>query len=436
MRDLRKESPRGDSAERLVELATQANPEIAQTALAALLSLEGHPNLTWIAATVATELSSSHFPEVEDDGTRDRSRQEAYRLEVRQRALSALTDGTLSVLAQPPEPWVQRPHRWIGRRGSEVQLEWRHPEFDFDPNFAAKVTGRFPVEAWMSDAERRQRFLTYLDKLVAWSKERLFPSWVDDDQRRQRSTELLEWLDALSDLVARSSAFLPADETISRFVKPIGDHDHEDALNFVADLTRNIVWRHVYDAPAVTDDAITVLRYCLERMLRDKVFDKDSYRAGQVHGFDLPAMIRNLLFVSVTDIPGAARFANGNWSDLRRVLPLVDAMMKHAGWSPFVMDTYLKLCERAGQSFPIQAFASHIVPNLDAQSSHPQGWVDAMIPARIAGVVQQLAEANHPLNKRQARDLLAILDRLVDMGDRRAAALQQSEHFRGVQLVE
>lgn len=29
---------------------------------------------------------------------------------------------------------------------------------------------------------------------------------------------------------------------------------------------------------------------------------------------------------------------------------------------------------------------------------------------------------------------LVILDRLVDIGDRRAAALQQSEHFRGIQV--
>ena len=59
-------------------------------------------------------------------------------------------------------------------------------------------------------------------------------------------------------------------------------------------------------------------------------------------------------------------------------------------------------------------------------------WIT--IAARISGVGEVLAEANHPLTRANARDLLIVLDRLVDMGDRRAAALQQSEHFRGVQL--
>ena len=66
------------------------------------------------------------------------------------------------------------------------------------------------------------------------------------------------------------------------------------------------------------------------------------------------------------------------------------------------------------------------------QETHPLMWSGTTIAARIAGVVQRLAELNFPLAVKDARALLGILDRLVDMGDRRAAALQQSEQFRGV----
>jgi hypothetical protein len=57
------------------------------------------------------------------------------------------------------------------------------------------------------------------------------------------------------------------------------------------------------------------------------------------------------------------------------------------------------------------------------------------IPAAIAGLVQAHADRLHPLPTELARNLLHILDALVDLGDRRSAALQLSESFRGVRLL-
>lgn len=106
--------------------------------------------------------------------------------------------------------------------------------------------------------------------------------------------------------------------------------------------------------------------------------------------------------------------------------------MQRAGWSVFVIGTYFTLCERAGAAFPIDTFTRQITTLSDARGNYPAKWVGTNIPARLSGVVQVLAGANHPLTRPQARDLLSILDRLVDMGDRRAAALQQSENISGV----
>jgi hypothetical protein len=47
--------------------------------------------------------------------------------------------------------------------------------------------------------------------------------------------------------------------------------------------------------------------------------------------------------------------------------------------------------------------------------------------------VQRLADANFPLRLGQAQALLRILDALIDLGDRRSAALEQTEAFKGVQ---
>lgn len=53
---------------------------------------------------------------------------------------------------------------------------------------------------------------------------------------------------------------------------------------------------------------------------------------------------------------------------------------------------------------------------------------------RMAGLVGVFAEREQPLPSELAQAMLRILDRLVDMGDRRSAALQASEVFKNVRL--
>ena len=278
---LRKREVRPEFGKQLLTLAADANPHIAQTAMTALLRLKDAPNLAWVTAAMATELFSMHFPDINEEGERDRSLQEAHRLEARQRALARLNHEAVVSLAPPPTAWILAPRRRRSWDHSPPIVKWREPDFDFYPGSAASITAEFPVETWLSSQDRREAFLIYLQQLVRWTSDRLFPEWADADERRRRSTDMFEWLNALADLVAR-----------------------------------------------------------------------DGY----------------------------------------------------------------------------------VIPSIEAQKDNPHMWSDSTIPARIAGVVQRLAETNYPPSPSQARDLLEILDLLVDMGDRRSAALQQSEYFRGVQL--
>jgi hypothetical protein len=137
----------------------------------------------------------------------------------------------------------------------------------------------------------------------------------------------------------------------------------------------------------------------------------------------------------VKNAPGAARFANGEWTDLPRLLPLIEKLMLAAGWSAGVMDAYLLLCERAAANFLIEAFARHVSASMDATAFRQENWNSSGTSAGVSTAIQRLAEAHYPLTRDQARRLLILLDRLVDMGDRRAAALQQSEHFPSIQIA-
>jgi hypothetical protein len=433
--DLRSGTPRPDSADRLMTFAADENPSVSSTAITGALLLHGaSPKLAWVAAVLASDLFIAHRPVFRNEAW-DASAQAEYRRASRQRARQALTDGGDAQLRAPPPAWMRGTSRRGNRRAANPQeADWGYPEVDFDAQFAAKVVGHFPVEAWCQSADYRGAFLTYLDALVRWTTDRLSPNSADSKKHDRRPTDLFEWIRALSGLIARILPFLPVDELIHRYIVPFSRHAREDDLEVVSIITDKVIFRYVYDAPTVTDPTLAVLQHCLERMLQEPAFNPSDGRAGEINSHYLLAMVRDILLVSVENAPGATRFANGDWSDLPRLLPIIDFLMGRAGWSVSVMETYLTLCERAAAAFPINTFINHLKDVCDEEGLFPNKWSGSTIAARISGVVQVLAEANHPLTLANARDLLIVLDRLVDMGDRRAAALQQSEHFRGVQL--
>ena len=115
-------------------------------------------------------------------------------------------------------------------------------------------------------------------------------------------------------------------------------------------------------------------------------------------------------------------------------MPLVSRLVGSIGWSTFAMDVFLRLCERAGASYPLDSFVEQANTVLGAVVSGKGSWVGTTLPARTAAVVQGLAEAHYPVQVNQARGLLRILDALIDLGDRRSVALEQSEVFRGIQV--
>ena len=71
-----------------------------------------------------------------------------------------------------------------------------------------------------------------------------------------------------------------------------------------------------------------------------------------------------------------------------------------------------------------------------AISARPELWSGSLISARISARVQSYAKALHPLTQEDKTRLLQVLDGLIDLGDRRAVALEQSEAFRDFQRAD
>ena len=115
-------------------------------------------------------------------------------------------------------------------------------------------------------------------------------------------------------------------------------------------------------------------------------------------------------------------------------MPLVDRMVRVAGRHPYVARQFVTLCERSGAAYLADTFAEQVLAQIvDRRLS--AGWKGSLVPAAIAALVQAHADRQHPLPAALTRKLLQVLDALADLGDRRSAALQQSESFRGVRLA-
>ena len=429
--DRRASIPRKDTAQRLVKLTAHPNEGVAQNAFSALFR-DSDEHIRWVAAKLAMDLSIYHDVEISDDGTRDNTGEQNARKQSLACALRCLKKKTPTPFTDVPPPWVKA----TDKRSALRFGAWHDANPSFIPQYAAKLFPRFPVEVWCQSPVYKPMFERTLMQLVSWTAERLMPSWRDEKSRHERdhsTTELIEWNHVLGDLLARAAPFFDTEVVRRDFLAPFLTDD-EKGLAVLAAFAEMTVTRQVFDAPTVPINTVALLSDCVERAVRDPVFNPNRYRAGQLNGFDLPKLIEALLFVKLDkEAPGAARFANGDWSQIAIIIPLVTRLVATTGWSVFVMQKFLTLCERADVSYPIDAFSQQANAVLASIANAKGSWAGTLLPARIAASVQRLADANFPLHLDQAQELLKVLDALIDLGDRRSAALEQTEAFKEVQ---
>lgn len=347
--------------------------------------------------------------------------------------------------AQGPLPaWVRPRPSWV-RAASDAENPqtldgeeddgWQSTDDLWDGRYAANVLQRVPVTAVMASAGRAH-FVDALEAYIGWTLDTINPVWRTERRRgRERGdANLYEWEDQLGRMVASVAPHLPADEILQRLLRPILAQPDEIAMRLLAPFTVSLVCGEVLDAPEVRGDTLHLLQAVLDRTLENDDLRRSPYNDGRMGGFDLPKLVDSLMFVVVERAPGATRFANGVWDDLGHVISLVDRMVRVAGWHPYVARQFVTLCERSGAAYPADTFADQVLAQ-NVEGRLPAGWKGSLVPAAIAALVQAHADRQHPLPAGLAGKLLQVLDALVDLGDRRSAALQQSESFRGVRLA-
>lgn len=347
-------------------------------------------------------------------------------------------------LPLPPPAWVKiEPGK--GRRGrrryDEYDIDdaadatevWCEPDGFWHSKQAAKILECIPFGEVLNSSAKTV-LLDFLAGLLNWTNQKNAPPWVKPGRRDRSATQLYEWTHALGSRLGHVAGLIQLADFQNRFLDPILALNGENCWALLSPFASTYVCAYVYDAPVVPVDAVAMLDLCLGRLLQDSAFERDDYRSGEFYGFDQPRLVRVLMFVSVERADLAARYVNGDWSEISRILPLIDRFVRAGGWAASVMGPYLTLCERARASYPAEAFADQVLAIIGDGPDNLKGWHGTFIPARIADLVQHFAHRDAPMALALSQKFLRILDMLVDMGDRHSAALQLSAAFREIRL--
>ena len=349
-------------------------------------------------------------------------------------------------LPLPPTAWV-RVTEIDGRKGLWHDHEDEYDTSDFvDPNEqwapsptywysqkAAKIFALIPTELVLKSAPA-PKFLELLDGQLSWLISKFSPPWVKPGSRDRSQSNEFEWTHELGRSLGKIAGHRSLADIEARFLDPIFALEGENCWALLAPLVDIYICAYVYDIQTMPKDAVPLLERCLDRLLKASEFKSSYHSGGELHGFDQPSLAKSLMFVSVERAALAARYANGDWSEVDRILPVVDRYVRSAGWASTIMSHFLTLCERSKTNYPAGIFAKQVLEVIGGKVPL-KGWHGTFLPARIAGLVQHFAHRETPMPLELGQDLLRILDLLVDMGDRRSAALQLNESFREIRTA-
>ncbi|MCW8929629.1 MAG: ATP-binding protein [Gammaproteobacteria bacterium] len=392
--------------------------------------------LTWAALNLAFSLC--HVP----PSPRDKLRQRGKVLHLSSEA-QAEVDAALAFYENgsgwpsfplPPPAWVklesEKGRTWHqSHEEYDANEVWVEPDVFWHSKQAANILERIPFDK-MLNGGTKNTLLDFLSGVLDWTNQKNEPPWVNPRRRDHSTTHILEWTHSLGSNLGRIAGLLPLSEFQTRFLEPILRLEGDNCWTLLSPFISTYICAYVYDAPVIPVDAVATLDLCLDRFLQASAFKRNNYRSGEFSGFEQPKLVRTLMFVSVEHTALAARYVNGDWSEINLIVPLIDRFVRAGGWAASVMDPFLTLCERARANYPSEAFADQVLSIIDDGPDNLKGWHGTFIPARIAELVQYFAHRDTPMKQALAQKFLRILDMLVDMGDRRSAALQLSEAFR------
>jgi hypothetical protein len=419
----------------LTELCANPYEEIAVAAFGALFSAwPRYPEVAWGAMQLAAAIALYELQYVLEGNAGERRYRQIGRTvnEELQRLQERVP--VVGPLPSSPEPWVpitgDGPVQARRRYGRTVNSKWRVNPVQVDPSFLEKVMQVIPLEATLTDLGHAPLFLDWCEGLAKWTVKRIAPAWAKNrrDIDDNYAFNNFEWCHHLYQFLARVSLKLSVEEGTRRFLEPAMSVNDETFANLIVSFTGHLIGQ-VMDSSEIPKSALPLLAVVTQRILACR----DWPHAGHADQ-DFVAIVRHLFFADIGYAGGAVRFANRNWTEVGVVIPVFEPILRAHGSVTFVAHAWMNVCESSFEHYPVQHFVDNLEYLLIGEGT-PPGWRNTQLPGRLSGLIQRFAERQQPMPLVMAQKLLRALDRLVDMGDRRAAAVQLSEVFRSVRIA-
>jgi len=282
----------------------------------------------------------------------------------------------------------------------------------------------------LADQAHAVPFLDWCEGLAKWTVERIAPAWARSrrDLDDNYGPDYFEWRCNLFRFLARISLMLPVDEGKRRFLRPAMAANDEAFASFGECFTSHLI-AQVADSKEIPQAALQLLYVIVQRVLAYGGWRHAGH--GGTSEQDFVDIVKHLFFSDFRYAGGAVRFANRDWSEVGAVILVFEPILRTHGSVTFVARAWMDLCENSFEHYPVQHFVDNLEHLLIGEGT-PPGWRGTHLPARLSGLIQRFSERQQPMPLDMAQKLLRALDRLVDMGDRRAAAVQLSEVFRSV----
>jgi hypothetical protein len=423
----------------LTEKCAHFYEEISVTAIGALLAAwPRYPEIAWATMKLATELAL--FDVQFGSGVDPEERHYARVQQTVAQQLQRIQSETSLVEPMPtlPPPWLPitdaPPVQARRPRGRKVSDEWRLNPIHVETAILEKVLKVIPLDAALADQEHATQFLDWLEGLVRWTVERIAPAWAKSrrDLDDRYNTTQFEWRHNLYQFLARVALKLPVAEGTQRFLQPAMAANDEAFASLVEPFTSYLV-PQIADSQEIPQTALELLPLVTQRVLTYRSW-RDAGHGG-LSEQNFVDIVKKLFFSDFRYAGRAVRFANRNWAEVGTIIPIFEPILRAHGAVTFVALAWMNLCESSLEHYPVQHFVDNVEHLLEGEGL-PPGWRNTHLPARLSGLIQRFSERQQPMPLATAQKLLRALDRLVDMGDRRAAAVQLSEIFRSVRVTD
>lgn len=256
------------------------------------------------------------------------------------------------------------------------------------------------------------------EALLGWTIARTLPG----PGRRRGASRLITWRATLMTWLATLARTMDVEVVLEKWIAPVTALEDEICLEFLQPFISRLAAQGVHDAQIVEPATLQIMSQAARR-----VAALESGSCGR-YGAEVSEMLQDLLCVPSHRAGLAVRFANGDWRDLGMVLPIVEILFEPLAARPDFARMWLRLVEAAIEHYPLALFAREARMTVERLEREVLG--QEAVAGRISALVQVFVEREGELDPVTRDNLLRVLDRLVDAGDRRSAALQRSDLFR------